>query len=205
MSFRDGWLAGKYGLACDNLLSADVVTADGELLVASEAENAELFWGVRGGGGNFGIVTSFEYRLHPVAGVLGGAIFYPLSKGREALRLFHQFSSTAPDEISAFIAAAALNGTPCVGIAVCYCGPVSRGEQLLSPLRTIGSPFQERSYVEMQSMFDDLFTPGRMYYWKSSLLRKVDDGADRHDSGICPNNAADARLFHLLAATARRG
>jgi FAD/FMN-containing dehydrogenase len=158
MSFRDGWLAGKYGLACDNLLSADVVTADGELLVASEAENAELFWGVRGGGGNFGIVTSFEYRLHPVAGVLGGAIFYPLSKGREALRLFHQFSSTAPDEISAFIAAAALNGTPCVGIAVCYCGPVSRGEQLLSPLRTIGSPFQERSYVEMQSMFDDMFT-----------------------------------------------
>jgi FAD/FMN-containing dehydrogenase len=175
-----GWLAGKYGLACDNLLSADVVTADGELLVASETENADLFWGVRGGGGNFGVVTSFEYRLHAVNGVLGGAVFYPLSKGREALRLFHDFSSTAPDEISAFIAAAALNGTACVGIAVCYCGPAGRGEQLLAPLRRLSTPLadmiQERSYVEMQSMFDDLFSPGRLYYWKSSLLRKVDDG-----------------------------
>jgi FAD binding domain-containing protein/berberine-like enzyme len=174
-----GWLAGKYGLACDNLLSADVVTADGELLVASETENADLFWGVRGGGGNFGVVTSFEYRVHPVSQVFGGAVFYPLSMGPEALPVFHEFASTAPDEISTFIApAAALNGTPAVGIAVCYCGPAGKGESLLAPIRNLGTPLadliQERSYLEMQSLFDDMFTPGRLYYWKSSLLRKVD-------------------------------
>jgi len=176
-----GWLAGKYGLACDNLLSADVVTADGELIVASETENPDLFWGVRGGGGNFGVVTSFEYRLHPVSRVFGGAVFYPLSMGRQAIPAFHEFASTAPDEISTFIApAAALGGTPATGIAVCYCGDASRGDKLLVPLKKLGTPLadliQERSYVEMQSMFDDLFTPGRMYYWKSSLIRKADEG-----------------------------
>jgi len=177
-----GWLAGKYGLACDNLLSADVITADGESLKASETENPDLFWGVRGGGGNFGVVTSFEYRLHPVGRVIGGAIFYPLSKAREALRLFDDFSSGIPDEISTWILpAAALNGAVCVGMALCYCGPLSQGEQLLTPLRALGTPLvdwiQERSYVEMQSMFDGLFTPGRRYYWKSSLLRKIEERA----------------------------
>jgi hypothetical protein len=188
-----GWLAGKYGLACDNLLSAEVVTADGETLVANETENPDLFWGVRGGGGNFGVVTSFEYQLHPVGRVFGGAVFYPLSMGQQAIPAFHEFASTAPDEISTFIApAAALGGTPATGIAVCYCGDASRGEQLLAPLRKLGTPLadliQERSYVEMQSMFDDLFTPGRMYYWKSSLIRKVDVGfietALEHASGM---------------------
>jgi hypothetical protein len=176
-----GWLCGKYGLACDNLLAADVVTADGELLHASEKENPDLFRAVRGGGGNFGVVTSFEYRLHPVGRVLGGAIFYPLEKGREALRLFDEFARSAPDEVSAFIAGAALDGTPCVGIAVCYSGAMAEGEKALAPLRKLGAPMadllQERSYVEMQGMFDDFFTPGRLYYWKSSLIRKLEDGA----------------------------
>ena len=176
-----GWLAGKYGMACDNLISADVVTAEGELLVASETENPDLFWGVRGGGGNFGVVTSFEYQLHPVDRIYGGVLFYPFSLVRQAMPVFHEFSSTAPDEVSTFIApAAALGGTPAMGIAVCYCGDPSRGEQVVAPLRKLGTPLadliQERAYVEMQSLFDDLFTPGRMYYWKSSLLRKVDDG-----------------------------
>lgn len=177
-----GWLAGKYGLACDNLLSADVVTADGELVVANATENAELFWGVRGGGGNFGVVTSFEFQLYSLSRVFGGAVFYPLSMAREAMPVFHEFASTAPDEISAFIApAAALGGTPATGIAVCYCGgDLSRGEKLLAPIRRLGTPladmFQQRPYVEMQGMFDDLFTPGRRYYWKSSLIRTVDEG-----------------------------
>src|SRR6202022_4987349 len=101
MSFRDGWLAGKYGLACDNLLSADVVTADGELLVASEAENAELFWGIRGGGGNFGIVTTFEYRLHPVGPLLlAGSVLHSYEHARDAMQFYRAFSSTAPDELS---------------------------------------------------------------------------------------------------------
>ena len=95
-----GWLAGKYGLTCDNLLSVDVVTADGQLLTASQEENEDLFWGVRGAGSNLGIVTSFDYRLHPVGPVLGGMVCHPLSKGEEALRFFDDFSSAAPDEVS---------------------------------------------------------------------------------------------------------
>lgn len=168
-------------MACDNLISADVVTAEGELLVASESNNPDLFWGVRGGGGNFGVVTSFEYQLHPVNRIYGGVVFYPFSAVRQAMPVFHELSSTAPDELSTFIApAAAVGGTPATGIAVCYCGDPSRGEQVVAPLRKLGTPLadliQERSYVEMQSLFDDLFTPGRMYYWKSSLVRKVNDG-----------------------------
>ena len=175
-----GWLAGKFGMACDNLISADVVTAEGELLVASENTNPDLFWGVRGGGGNFGVVTSFEYQLHPLNRIYVGVVFYPFSAVRQAMPVFHELSSNAPDELSTFIApAAALGGTPATGIAVCYCGDPSRGEQVVAPLRKLGTPLadliQQRSYVEMQTLFDDLFTPGRMYYWKSSLIRNVND------------------------------
>jgi FAD binding domain/Berberine and berberine like len=176
-----GWLAGKYGLACDNLLSADVVTADGDLLFASEKENPDLFWGLRGGGGNFGVATSFEYKLHSVGRVFGGAVFYPLSMGRQAIPAFLEFASTAPDEISAFIIpAAALGGAPATGIAFCSCGGANVAEQFLAPIRRLGTPLadliQERSYVEMQSLFDDLFIPGRLYYWKSSLMTEVGEG-----------------------------
>ena len=209
-----GWLAGKYGLACDNLLSADVVTADGKFLVASETQNPDLFWGVRGGGGNFGVVTSFEYQLHPVSRVFGGAVFYPLSMGRQAIPAFHEFATTAPDEISTFIApAAALGGTPATGIAVCYCGDASRGEQLLARIRKLGTPLadliQERPYVEMQSMFDDLFTPGRMYYWKSSLIRKVDEGfietALEHAKGMPLTTGTFIYMQQLHGAASRVG
>src|SRR5437870_6612758 len=209
-----GWLAGKYGLACDNLLSADVVTADGKFLVASETQNPDLFWGVRGGGGYFGVVTSFVFVLDPVSLVFGGAVFYPLSMGRQAIPAFHEFATTAPDEISTFIApAAALGGTPATGIAVCYCGDASRGEQLLARIRKPGTPLadliQERSYVEMQSMFDDLFTPGRMYYWKSSLIRKVDEGfietALEHAKGMPLTTGTFIYMQQLHGAASRVG
>ena len=95
-----GWLAGKYGLACDNLLSVDLVTADGQLLTASATENADLFWGVRGGGGNFGVVTSFEYRLHPVGPVLAGPVMYPFAKAKDVPRFYRDFSKAIPDEVN---------------------------------------------------------------------------------------------------------
>jgi FAD/FMN-containing dehydrogenase len=207
-----GWLAGKYGLACDNLLSAQVVTADGEVVMASETENPDLFWGVRGGGGNFGVVTSFEYQLHPVGRVFGGAVFYPLNMAKAAMPAFHEFSTSAPDEISTFIApAAALGGTPATGIAVCYCGDIKRGGQLLAPVRNIGAPLadmiQERSYVEMQSMFDDLFTPGRMYYWKSSLISRIDEGfidtALQHANHMPMTNGSFIYMQQLHGAASR--
>jgi hypothetical protein len=177
-----GWLDGKYGLACDNLISAEVVTSEGRVVTASAEENPDLFWGLRGGGGNFGIVTSFEFRLHPLGAVLGGAFFYSMSIGKQAFRFLDEFSRTCPDELSTFIAGApAPDGSPCVGIALCYCGNLEKGEELMKPLRKFATPIADmvaaRSYVEMQSLFDEAFTPGRFYYWKSSLLREINDGA----------------------------
>lgn len=177
-----GWLAGKHGLACDNLISAEVVTADGRVLTAGATENPDLFWGLRGGSGNFGIVTSFEFQLHRVGLVLGGAFFYPISIAKQAFRFFDEFSRTCPDELTTFLAGApAPDGTPCVGIALCYCGNLEKGEELLKPLRKFAPVIADmvalRSYIEMQSFFDDAFTPGRFYYWKSSLLRQVSENA----------------------------
>ncbi len=178
-----GWLNGRYGLALDNVISVDVVTADGRVVPASATENEDLFWGVRGGGGNFGIVTSFDYRLHPVGpAVLGGMVLYPLSKGKEALHFFHKFSNTCPDEVSTLgVLLTAPDGNPAVAIAVCYCGPLDQGEKVLAPLRTFGPPMVDlikpMRYVELQSFFDEAFRPGRHYYWKTSLIRDLNEGA----------------------------
>jgi hypothetical protein len=177
-----GWLDGKFGLACDNLISAEVVTAEGKVVTANADENPDLLWGLRGGSGNFGIVTSFEFQLHPVGPILGGAFFYSISIAKAAFRFLDEFSRKCPDELSTFIAGApAPDGTPCVGIAMCYCGPLDKGEELVKPLRKFGPPIVDmlatRSYLEMQSLFDEMFTPGRFYYWKSNLLRAISDDA----------------------------
>jgi FAD/FMN-containing dehydrogenase len=178
-----GWLGGKYGLACDNLLSVDMVTADGQMLTASAGENADLFWGVRGAGANLGIVTSFEYRLHPVGPtVLGGMVLYPMSQGKEALRFFDEFSSTCPDELTLLgLLMTAPDGTPAVGIAVCYCGPLEQGEEVLRPLRTFASPLADLisplPYAQQQALFDDPWRPGRIYYSKSSIVRRLNEAA----------------------------
>jgi FAD/FMN-containing dehydrogenase len=177
-----GWLDGKYGLACDNVLSVDVVTADGELVTANADENADLFWGIRGAGANFGVTTSFEYRLHPVGPVIGGIILYPINQGRETLRFFHEFSATCPDEISTVgLCLSAPDGTPAIGIAACYTGPIEDGERVLKPVRTFGSPIADliapRRYTEIQSLFDPNWVPGQFNYWKTSLLRELSDAA----------------------------
>ncbi len=176
-----GWLMGQYGLACDNLVSADVVTANGRFLTAGASEHPDLFWGLRGGGGNFGVVTAFEYRLHPVGPLLAGMVLYPRAHAKDVLRLYREFSSEAPD---ALIAAAALmtspTGDPVVAIAVCYSGPLEEGERVVAPLRTFGSPLADligpMSYVQVQSMLDPAAFPhGIQRYWKSSFLKRLDD------------------------------
>jgi FAD/FMN-containing dehydrogenase len=177
-----GWLGGKYGLACDNLLSVDVVTADGQLVTASESENADLFWGVRGAGANLGIVTAFEYRLHPVGPVLGGMVLHPLSKAKEVLHFFDEFSSTAPDELTTVsLLLTPPDGGPAVATAVCYCGPLAQGEKLLKPLRTLSSPLADliapQPYVQMQTLFDEAWPPGRLYYNKAHNIRTLSDDA----------------------------
>jgi FAD/FMN-containing dehydrogenase len=177
-----GWLNGRYGLACDNLISADVVTADGRLLRASAQENEDLFWGIRGGGGNLGVVTSFEYQLHPIDLVLAGAMSYPLSMARRVLRYYDDFVKSAPDELST---AASLgltpDGEPSVTIAVCYCGPIDEGERILRPLRTFEPPvddgIQPVPYAMLQSARDEGFLFGQLHYWKSGWLRDLTDDA----------------------------
>src|ERR687898_1327637 len=177
-----GWLNGRHGLACDNLISADVVTADGRLLRASAGENEDLFWGIRGGGGNFGVVTSFRYRLHPVGTVLGGGLSYPLSKAHEILRFYHEFAIGCPDELSTD---ASLGVTPdgdgVISVSICYCGPAEEGERVLRPLREFGSPLadniQPMAYTTLQSAPDAGFPPGRRHYWKSSYLKELSDDA----------------------------
>jgi hypothetical protein len=177
-----GWLNGRYGLACDNLISADVATADGQLLRTSAQENEDLFWSIRGGGGNFGVVTSLEYQLHPVDLVLAGGLSYPLEVAPRVLRFYDDFAKTAPDELST---AASLGltpaGEPAVSIAVCYCGPIDEGERVLRPLRTFQSPvedgIQPMPYTMVQSARDEGFPSGRLHYWKSGWLREVTEGA----------------------------
>jgi FAD/FMN-containing dehydrogenase len=177
-----GWLASKHGLACDNVLSVDIVTAEGKLLHASADENPDLFWGVRGAGANLGIVTLFEYGLHPLGPVLGGMVIYPLSAAKQVLHFFDEFSQQAPDEISTVGALlAGPDGKPAVAIAACCCADPGAAEKLMKPLRTFGQPvadlIQSRPYTQMQTLFDDAFPPGRFYYAKAHNVRSLADGS----------------------------
>ncbi|MBR0693584.1 FAD-binding oxidoreductase [Bradyrhizobium lablabi] len=178
-----GKLGRKYGLSCDNLVSAEVVTADGRLLHTSAAEHSDLFWAIRGGGGNFGIVTSFEYRLFPVGPVLlAGSIAYPYERAHDAMRFYQAFASTAADELSLDAALATTpSGERVFSISACYIGPIDEGERILKPLRGYGAPIQDqiapRSYVEIQSAGDAIFPRGRRYYWKAQFLRELSKAA----------------------------
>jgi FAD binding domain-containing protein/berberine-like enzyme len=177
-----GWLAGKYGLTCDNLLSADVVTADGRFLTASARENEDLFWGLRGGSGNFGIVTSFEYQLHQVGSVLAGMLVHPFENAKEVLRFYSEFSSTIPDELNTVGALlTSPDGVPVVAIAVCYNGAVDKGAEVLRPLREFGPPLADQigpmPYETLQTMLDPAFPRGRQYYWKAHLIKHISDAA----------------------------
>jgi FAD/FMN-containing dehydrogenase len=177
-----GFLMRKYGLACDNLLSVDLVTADGHLLTASADEHDDLFWGLRGGGGNFGVATSFEYQLHEVGPVLGGMLIYPLSRAKEILRVYRDVTSAAPDELFMFAILATLpDGTQAVAVLVCYAGPVAEGERLLSPLRASGLLLDDQvgpmPYIALQSIVENFNPPGMRNYWKSDFLTQLSDDA----------------------------
>jgi FAD/FMN-containing dehydrogenase len=176
-----GWLGRTHGLSCDNLLSVDIVTADGQLRTASEAENVDLFWAVRGGGGNFGVVSSFEYRLHQVGPtVLAGLLVWPRPMARDVLRAFREFTLGAPENASAYAGlGTSPDGLPIVVVIAFHHGPTEEGEALLGPLRTFGPPvadmLQPMPYTAAQQMLDALNPPGNRVYWKSSILRTIDD------------------------------
>jgi len=177
-----GFLMRKYGLACDNLRAVDVVTAAGEVLTASADEHPDLFWGLRGGGGNFGVVTSFEYRLHPVGTVLGGMLVYPLARAGEVLRRVRDVADAAPDELGLIAVLATLpDGTQAAAVLVCHAGPIEEGERLLAPLRAAGPLLADQvgpmPYPAQQSIVETFNPPGMRNYWKSDYLADLSDAA----------------------------
>lgn len=215
-----GWLARKHGLTCDNLLSADVVTSDGGFVTASPTQNEDLFWGIRGGGGNFGIVTSFEYQLHPLGPVLAGMALHPLSRAEEVLRFYREFVRTAPDELFTVVILMTapkaphlperLHGTPMIALTACYSGPIEEGERVLKPLREFGSPevdlIHQQPYTTHQTMLDAVNPPGLHNYWKAEYLRSLEDDAIAEIlSHISQKKSPMSRILisHLQGAVAR--
>ncbi|HCY64568.1 MAG TPA: FAD-linked oxidase [Oxalobacteraceae bacterium] len=187
-----GWLSRKYGMTVDNLLSAEVVTADGSRVRASETENADLFWGLRGGGGNFGIVTSFQFQLHPVGpDVLSGLIVFPFDQAKSILAQFARFTETMPDELNVWMITRKapplpflpenIHGKEIIALAMCYAGDPAAGEKLIEPLRGFGTALGEhvgvQPYCAWQQAFDPLLTPGARNYWKSHNFSQLSDGA----------------------------
>jgi FAD/FMN-containing dehydrogenase len=176
-----GWLEGKFGMTVDNLLGADVVLADGRLVHASEKDNADLFWALRGGGGNFGVVTSFEYRLHAVGPmIIGGLVVHPFPRATESLKFFDGFLRTAPDEL---VAAAVLmtgpEGHKACAIAAAYPGDVAEGERLVAPIKKFGPPVMDvigpMPYCAQQSLIEAAMPPHVLNYWKAEFLQAVSE------------------------------
>jgi FAD/FMN-containing dehydrogenase len=185
-----GWLMRKHGLTVDQLLAVDLITADGELVRASETEHPDLFWGVRGGGGNFGIITEFEFRLNPVGPiVLAGPIFWPMEESRNVLRFYRDWIADAPDELMTIVihrkapplpvVPEELHGRPVVSIVCCYAGPVDEGERVVRPLKQFKQPLLDlcapKPFLEHQAMFDPTFPHGRWYYVRACRVAELSD------------------------------
>jgi FAD/FMN-containing dehydrogenase len=216
-----GWLMRKHGLTIDNLLAVEVVTADGQSLRASEDDHPDLFWAVRGGGGNFGVATSFEFRLHSVGpAVLAGPILWDASDAREVLRFYRDFVRDAPDELGTVVRFGTapplpviptdLHWRPVVMIGTCYAGPIEDGERALRPLRALRTPLLDlvgpTPYVECQSAIDSTVVHGWNYYWKSTYLPELqDDLIDviAEHAFSCSSRRSYVAMFHLKGAVSR--
>lgn len=176
-----GWLEGRLGMTVDNLLGADLVLSTGEVVHASDAEHPDLFWALKGGGGNFGVVTSFVYRLHDVGPqVIGGLLLHPFERAPEVLRFYNAFMRTAPDElVAAAVLMTAPDGHKACGIALCYPGDLAEGERIVAPLKQFGSPLLDMvgptTYLAQQSMLEQAMPPNLLNYWKAEFLREVSD------------------------------
>ncbi len=216
-----GWLMRKHGLTVDNLLAADVVTAGGDRLRASRDEHPDLFWALRGGGGNFGVVTSFEFRLHPVGPtVLAGPILWDAAEAGEVLRFYREFVRDAPDELGTVVRFGtapplpvipqALHWRPVVMVGTCYAGPVEDGERTLRPLRACRTPLLDlvgpRPYAGFQGALDSTVVHGWHYYWKSTHLPELSDELINVLAGrafSCSSPRSYVAMFHLKGAVSR--
>ncbi len=216
-----GWLSRSYGLTIDNLLSADVVTAEGELVTTSEANHPNLFWGIRGGGGNFGIVTSFEYQLHDVGPeLLAGLIVHDAGDGLAALEFYREFAAQAPDELTTWVVMRkapplpfldeAVHGTNVVIFALLYNGDIAEGEEAIASLRAFGNPVGEHigpnPYTGWQQAFDPLLTAGARNYWKSHNFGELSDetiGTLLRYAGDLPSDFSEIFIAQMGGATSR--
>jgi FAD/FMN-containing dehydrogenase len=207
-----GWLMSLHGLTCDNVVSAEVVTASGKTLRATKNENADLFWALRGGGGNFGVVTAFEYQLHPVSTALAGLLVHPVTSARDVLRFYRDFVATCPDELVAFAGImTSPDGMPILALPVAYFGDVAQGQRAIEPLRKFGPPVADTigimPYTQLQTTFDPALPPGIGRYWKSAFIKKLSDGfIDTFIKAAIPlpSPRSVAILFHVHGAAARR-
>jgi len=209
-----GWLMAKHGLAMDNLVSAEVVTASGDILRTSKDENADLFWGLQGGGGNFGAVSWLEYRLHPVRTVTSGLIAHPFDRARDVLKFFREITSAVlPDDLTIFGALLhAPDGAQIAVIIVCHCGPLGEAEAALQPIKKFGTPILDSigptSYEETNRMLDAGFPRGALNYWKSNFMMELSDQAiDTLISQFasCPSPMSGLLLEHIHGAATRVG
>jgi len=203
-----GWLNGVHGLAVDNLLSVELVTAAGDVLTVTDESDPDLFWALRGGGGNFGVATWFEYQLHPLREVFGGLVAHPFDAARDVLSFFHDFSQELPDElwvVAALVHAPDGSGDQLAAFAVCHCGTPAQAEQDLGPLLEFGSPVLSQvgpmPYPVVNTLFDEAYPPGVLNYWKSSFLHELTDEAidvlvERFAVTPSPLNAVAIENFH---------
>jgi FAD/FMN-containing dehydrogenase len=210
-----GWLMGKHGLSVDNLLSVELATAAGAVLTVTAEEHPDLFWALRGGGGNFGVASSFEFRLHPLRQVLGGVVAHPISAAKEALAFYREFTAAAPDELTVFsglVHAPDGSGVPLALFGICHCGSPEQAEKDVRPLLGFGSPALVQvgpmPYPAINMMLDAAFPRGALNYWKSSFLRGVNDEVidamvDRF--AACPSPMSGLLLEHFHGAVTRVG
>src|SRR5579884_3625413 len=207
-----GWLSGRYGLTIDNLLAVEIVTADGNLLMASATEHPDLFWAVRGGGGNFGIVTAFTFQLHPLVRVLRGSVIHPMARAREVLHFYREYTRQGPDELT--IHANLMpgpDGQPMIMLDACYCGDDHRlGERVLAPLRTFGPPLVDlihpMSVLEATTLTDAFSPPGRSNYSPSETLLRLSDEVIDTVIAYCterPSPLSGAVIRHTHGAVTR--
>jgi FAD/FMN-containing dehydrogenase len=209
-----GWLMAKYGLAMDNLLSAEMVTASGEIVRASKDENADLFWALQGGGGNFGVVSWLEYRLHPLGPVTSGLIAHPFDRARDVLKFFRDITSKGlPDDLTVFGALLhAPDGAPIAVLVLCHCGPLGEAEAALASIKKFGAPAMDTvgptSYEATNMMLDGGFPRGALNYWKSNFMMELSDQAiDTLISqfAACPSPMSGFVLEHIHGAVTRVG
>ena len=208
-----GWLMAKHGLALDNLLSAEIVTASGDILRASKNENADLFWGLQGGGGNFGAVSWLEYRLHPVGTVTSGLIAHPFDRARDVLKFCREVTSSLPDDLTIFGALLhAPDGGKIAVIIVCHCGPLDAAEAALQPIKKFGTPIMDTigptTYEATNMMLDAGFPRGALNYWKSNFMTELSDQAIDTliaQFAACPSPMSGLVLEHIHGAATRVG